>query len=514
MKSCRQKATSFRDIFSGRSSRVPSRIPHLASEAKRRSRTVEESARVACAGSAVFAKRCLSLSGALLGRTAMVACVAVSMAAAQSSSPQGHAGTAALPPLSTAEPVAQKIFERTAATGMVVVAVRDGDVWMSSYGRVAFDNEARPGPDSLLRLCSLTKILATDLLVKMVADKTVAFTDPLQTFAPGGVAVPAKTIHGSVDRPITLGDLATHTAGLPREIAYPPVGAAHFTFPDYEFRWQWLPTFRLRTVPGEAAHYSNIGFDLLADALSQAAHKPYPELFAERTVRPLGLRDTTLQPNAEQCTRLMNSPREPSMCTTTEAAAGSGGMYSTPRDMARLLRYFLGLPGVPAHQNGYSTAVYLQPADLRSVQGLSHAGVPTGIGLGWIEINRDFDDARIIEKTGGGAGFQTYIALNPAHHAGIFVALTQSRRRSAGNMFREANDLLLGIAGLPPVPVDPDDPERERTADELEEAAKTARPRRVSGRSRHAQPGAVAAGKSAHRPAKARKTPEKANHRR
>ncbi len=404
--------------------------------------------------------------------------------------------------MGSAEPIAQKIFQRTASTGMVIVAVRDGEVWMSSYGEVAYDKTERPGPDTLLRLCSITKVLTTDLLVKLVADKTVAFTDPLQRFAPAGVTVPTKTIHGEVDRPVTLGDLATHTAGLPREIAYPPVGAAHFTFPDYEFRWQWMPGFRMRTQPGEAAHYSNIGFDLLADALSQAAHKPYPELFAERTVRPLGLKDTTLQPTAEQCSRLMSSPKEANMCTTTEAAAGSGGMYSTPRDMARLLRYFLNLPGVPAHQNGFSTAVYLQPADLRSVQGLSHAGVPTGIGLGWIEINREFDDARIIEKTGGGAGFQTYIALNPAHHAGMFIALTQSRRRSAGNMFREANDLLLELVNLPPVPVDPDDPERERTADELEEAKKEAPPRRPAARSRRVQLRTVTGAKPSRRSAK------------
>ncbi len=51
-----------------------------------------------------------------------------------------------------------------------------------------------------------------------------------------------------------------------------------------------------------------------------------------------------------------------------------------------------------------------------------------GIGLGWIEINGNDGDARIVEKTGGGAGFQTYIALNPATHTGVFVAATQGRQ--------------------------------------------------------------------------------------
>ncbi len=380
-------------------------------------------------------------------------------------------GKVSAPPLSSADPVGQTIFQRTASTGLVLVVVRDGEVWMQSYGQTAPGTGQKPAATSLIRLCSLSKILATDLLVKLAVDHAVAFTDPLQKFAPAGpdgqtVKVPMMTVRGAADRAVTLGDLATHTAGLPREIAYPPVGMAHFTFPDEAFRWQWLPTFRLRTSPGEAAHYSNVGFDLLGDALSHVSGKSYAQLFAERTARPLRLTDTTLSPTGEQCSRLMGGAREPIQCTDTQAAAGSGGMYSTADDMAKLLKYMLGLPGVPVHQNGAATAMYLQPAALRSVQGLGHAGVPTGIGLGWIEINGSDGDARIVQKTGGGAGFQTYLALNPAKHTGIFVAATQGRRKSGANLFREANALLIQMAGLPPVPVDPDDPERERGADE------------------------------------------------
>jgi D-alanyl-D-alanine-carboxypeptidase/D-alanyl-D-alanine-endopeptidase len=59
----------------------------------------------------------------------------------------------------------------------------------------------------------------------------------------------------------------------------------------------------------------------------------------------------------------------------------------------------------------------------------------------------------IIEKTGGGAGFTTYIALNPGRHIGIFVAATEGRHAGA-DFFRESNDLLIYLAGLTPVPGD------------------------------------------------------------
>jgi D-alanyl-D-alanine-carboxypeptidase/D-alanyl-D-alanine-endopeptidase len=360
------------------------------------------------------------------------------------------AETAPLPQLQSADPFVADLFRRSGSTGMVVVVVRDNETWMQSYGQTYPGSHQKPSADSLIRLCSLSKIMTTDLLVKLVADGRVSLSDPLQKFAPPHVTVPVLTVRGLSGRPITLRDLATHTAGLPREIAYPPGDSGHFTFPDYNFRWQWLPGYRLRFVPGTAAHYSNIGFDLLADALSAAAGKTYPQLFAERTAKPLGLRDTTLNPTPGECARLLIGARNEGRCTETTAAAGSGGMYSTANDVTRWLEYLLDLPGVPVHQDPAATATYIPTSQLRWTQGLALAGVPNGIGLGWVHINQPDDPTMIIEKTGGGAGYTTYIALNPGHHIGIFVAATEGRR-PASDIFHESNDLITYLAGLTPV---------------------------------------------------------------
>jgi serine-type D-Ala-D-Ala carboxypeptidase/endopeptidase len=358
-----------------------------------------------------------------------------------------------LPQLQSADPFMADLFHRSRSTGMVVVVVRDNQTWMQSYGQTDPGSHQKPNADSLVRLCSLTKIMTTDLLVKLVTGGQVSLSDPLQKFAPHNVTVPVLTIRGLSGRPITLRDLATHTAGLPREIAYPAGDSGHFTFPDYNFRWQWLPGYRLRFLPGTAAHYSNIGFDLLADALGAAAGKPYPQLFADRISKPLGLRDTTLSPTPGQCARLLVGARNQGRCTDTTAAAGSGGMYSTANDMTRWLKYLLGLPGVPMHQDPAATATYIPASELRWTQGIGRAGVPSGIGLGWVHLNQPDDPTMIIEKTGGGAGYTTYIALNPARHIGIFVAATQDLHAGPA-VFRGSNDLLIYLAGLTPSPSD------------------------------------------------------------
>ena len=362
-----------------------------------------------------------------------------------------QAQTVSLPQLQSADPIMADLFHRSRSTGMVVVVVRDHETWMQSYGQTSPGSHQKPDGDSLIRLCSLSKIMTTDLLVKLVADGRLSLSDPLQKFAPHNVTVPVRTVTGQSSRPVTLRDLATHTAGLPREIAYPAGDSGHFTFPDYNFRWQWLPGYRLRFLPGTAAHYSNIGFDLLADALAVAAGKPYTQLFADRIAKPLGLRDTTLSPTPGQCARLLMGGRNEGRCTDTTAAEGSGGVYSTANDMTRWLKYLLGLPGVPVHQDPAATATYIPASELRWTQGVGRAGVPNGIGLGWVHLNQPDDPTTIIEKTGGGAGYTTYIALSPAHHIGIFVAATQDLH-AGPVVFRESNDLLIYLAGVTPLP--------------------------------------------------------------
>ncbi len=358
-------------------------------------------------------------------------------------------------PLSSADAPAQAIFEQTHSTGGVFVVVRGHEVHMQGFGTVAPGRAEAPSATSLLRLCSLTKIFTTDLLVKLGLEGKVKLTDPLQLFAPHGVKVPTQLYRGPNQRPMTLGDLATHTAGLPREQPGAPAGTVAFTFPNEAQRWNWLPRQKLRAEPGTMVFYSNVGFDLLGDALAAAAHQPYLQLLAERTTRPLRMTDTTFTPSAAQCARLMAGFERPQdayyfACADTRASAGSGGLYSTPNDMAKWLEYLLN------NQNAAAHAVYLQPASLASVQGVSHAGEPDGIGLGWMILNlgggQPGTSGEIVEKTGGGGGFTTYIALNPAQHTGIFFALTGGGRWQHINPFYAANNILLGLSGLPPLP--------------------------------------------------------------
>ena len=86
-------------------------------------------------------------------------------------------------------------------SSFAIVLVHNGKVQIETFGSAK--------PDSLIRIGSLSKVLATTVLSKLVAEGKLRLTDQLQTFAPAGIKVP---------QPMTLLQLATLTIGIPRSL--------------------------------------------------------------------------------------------------------------------------------------------------------------------------------------------------------------------------------------------------------------------------------------------------------
>ena len=150
-------------------------------------------------------------------------------------------GVAATTPSRAADPVLAQatdlgglvMFLESGAPGMVLVVVRGDDEIVRGFGETAPGSKQEPNGKSLLRLNSINKVFTTEALVSLVADGKLRLTDPLQRWA-GEAKVPDFK-----GRPITLLDLATHSAALPREIGDAPADAAPRTWPTRADRWTW-----------------------------------------------------------------------------------------------------------------------------------------------------------------------------------------------------------------------------------------------------------------------------------
>ena len=310
------------------------------------------------------------------------------------------------------------MFHDSGAPGMVLVIERGDATLMRFYGETEKDNHRLPDGTSLLRLNSITKVFTTEMVASLAAEGKLSLTDPLQRFA-GDVTVPQFG-----KRPITLLDLATHSAALPREMGALPEGANPRAWPTLTERWKWLPSYMLPWAPGTIAAYSNVGFDLLADAAAQAGGKSYAELLRTHVTGPLGMVDTGFSPTPEQCARLMvgSGLGGPASCVDTQPTDGSGGLYSTTDDMARWLRHNLDDGDVVL---ALTHAVYRPRQSMPAAIGFDEASPMAGLALGWVAVAPDGIQPMLLVKSGGGAGFMSYVAFAPGREVGVFLAVSR-----------------------------------------------------------------------------------------
>nr|WP_255569893.1 D-alanyl-D-alanine-carboxypeptidase/endopeptidase AmpH [Erwinia sp. S43] len=338
---------------------------------------------------------------------------------------------------------ADNIFYNTKASGMAIVAIDANQRIFASRGVVRPGSKQPPAKDSLIRIASLSKLMSSELMVKLAEEGRLKLDDPLSKYAPAGARVP--TWNG---QPIRLINLATHTSGLPRE---QPGGKAMrpvFTWPTNSQRWAWLRTAQLKSAPGQVASYSNLAFDLLGDALAKAGGKPYPTLLQEKVTRPLGMKDTTFTPSPDQCARLIIPAKNPSPCNNSLAAIGSGGVYSTPDDMGRWMQQFLSsdVQARSAHVDRLQTMIY-QRSQLTKVEGMDVPGRADALGMGWVYMAPREGRPGIIEKTGGGGGFITYMAMVPQYSVGVFIVVARSNETRFTPMSDGVNNLLTEMIG-------------------------------------------------------------------
>ncbi len=73
-------------------------------------------------------------------------------------------------------------------------------------------------------------------------------------------------------------------------------------------------------------------------------------------------------------------------------------------------------------------------------------GRADALGLGWVYMKPKNGHPGIIQKTGGGGGFITDMAMNPQANVGAFVVVTRSPLTRFNNMSDGINDLVSELS--------------------------------------------------------------------
>jgi D-alanyl-D-alanine-carboxypeptidase/D-alanyl-D-alanine-endopeptidase len=318
------------------------------------------------------------------------------------------------------EPLVAELLVRHASrhVGVAVGILRDGQTWSMGSGTAGPAGPSPPAANTIFEIGSVAKVFTATLFAGMVEEGLLALDDPVQRYLPTGVELPVR------GRPITLADLATHTAGLPRlphgflvpSLRHRRNPYAWFTVDDL---YAGLPATRLRHAPGGRPRYSNLGYGLLGHVLALRAGRDYEELVQERICRPLNLEDTHVSVPAAACERFAqghNRRGRPVPHWDLPALAGAGALRSTVADLLAFLRLQLG-EGEPS---------LARAAALTHAPRSRHRG-GLAVGLGWTRLPLLGTEHELLFHNGGTGGFRSFAGFVPATHTAVVVLSNSAR---------------------------------------------------------------------------------------
>jgi beta-lactamase class C len=316
----------------------------------------------------------------------------------------------------------QAILPKNPEGGGVAVAVRmDGKTSFFSYG-MADNAQDRPvTADSIFYLGSVGKVFATTLLAQAVKQSELSLDDPVAKYV-------TELQRGGDIRRITLGQLASHTSGLPRvPQQYETWHKGRYTWPDFvRFlnSWKAGPNHE----PWQQYLYSNAAMVLLRVALERRFNTRFADLMHQRLTGRLGMISTALPLPRELLGRAVQGygPQgrpigRPGMEGGTFEWPGSGQIYSSPRDMATFLA--ANLNELPDHRP-------IENAMALAQQPVFTVGLRLKLGLAWQNVPAG--NFTIIDKNGGLNNTSTYIGFAPKRRLGVVILVNRGQQHATG----------------------------------------------------------------------------------
>ena len=207
--------------------------------------------------------------------------------------------------------------DRGEIAGIVTLVARNGKIaHLSAVGYQDVDQQIPMETDTLFRIYSMTKPIASTALMMLYQDGHFQLTDPLSKFIPEFADLRVlRSPNASLSRTVemeqepTVQDILRHTAGFSHGLGRSEydqafVGSGIFR-PEtsLEEMMQALATLPLMNQPGSAYRYS-IGPDIALRLVEIISGLPADEYLEQRIFKPLGMSETGYVVNSDNAHRL------------------------------------------------------------------------------------------------------------------------------------------------------------------------------------------------------------------
>jgi len=228
--------------------------------------------------------------------------------------------------------------------GISVLIDRGRHTEFLQAGSAEADRYRRPTPFEAFRIASVSKGFNAYLAAKLIGDGALGLETTLRDSIPG--VLPAGEA-------VTLRQLLQHTSGLADYIRAPAFIEQFVADPGRYLSPTQLTDFvrdePLEFAPGSKYHYSdtdNIAAGLIEERVSGL---PYERLLQKRVFGPLKMRGSSLPSTVKMPRPFLHGyeveaerrPEDVSELINPAGAWASGGIVSTPIDMARFARRYV-----------------------------------------------------------------------------------------------------------------------------------------------------------------------------
>lgn len=352
------------------------------------------------------------------------------------------------------EAAAGELIGRSVPGLSVLIANAERTIGDTSLGHADLATAAPMTSSTRMNWFSMTKLVTATAAVQLAdrdeldLDAPVAqYYEPFADLEPGDWSASATVRH-----------LLSHSAGVANPLPLRWVHLADEVAPD---RAAFVSSLlskhrRLRFEPGAKAAYTNVGYLVLGEVISNVAGVPFDDYVQTNVLEPLGMRETGFDapprgawatPYQRRFTPL--SALLPVLLPRRMIGAKVGWFVALNHFLVNGAAYG-GLVGPPVDAIRFARA-HLRGGELDGVRILSDAacsemrtiiarGRGLEVGLGWFRRGAP-SDRDYVEHLGGGAGFWTCLRIYPDRDA---VAVVM------GNATSYEHDAVVR-AGVPPI---------------------------------------------------------------
>src|SRR5215210_1493369 len=317
------------------------------------------------------------------------------------------------------------------------VSVVKGDrlVWSKGFGLADLATASPASPRTSYLWFSMTKIVTATAVVRLAEDGKLDLDAPADEYFPGFKVVSQPT-------PVTVRHLLNHSSGLanPLPIRWVRPAAA----PDFD-RGAFVERLlsknrRLKSVPGERASYSNLGYLVLGEVISEVTGTSYEEHVRAEILSPLGMARTgfSYPEPAKDGAATGYQPLWRPLTPLFRAALPRGVVGPRQGRYVSFDRFYVkgpaygGLVGgveeaarfVVLHLNGgkVDDTRLLSAESVSEMRRITPRGGKRDFGLGWFRSHEVRERrSAFVEHLGGGAGFWNVMRIYPEESLGVVV---------------------------------------------------------------------------------------------